>query len=484
MVGRLQELADLKRYFESGKAEFIALYGRRRVGKTYLVNQFFDSRFAFSITGVMDGDKSEQMAAFAQGLRNMGYSGRVPNRWIEAFYLLQNILEQKIQNDERCVLFIDELPCFDTPKAGFVKALGHFWNGWAQNHKQIMLVVCGSATSWMMKNIIDNHGGLHNRITHEMHIHPFTLFETEQMLRSNSVQWDRLAIMQIYMALGGIPYYLEMLRPEDSVPTAIDRLFFGRTATMADEYDRLFKSLFSDATPYLEILRVLAREKQGITRDEILRRTQMTDNGHFSAYLNNLIKCDFIRYYYVKNKKIKKNDGLYQLIDMLAIFYNTFLTQPVTDEHFWSNHIGTPLINNWYGLAFERVCMVHIPQIKHALGIDRIGVEYYSWRSIDVESSADQSGENKPTRRAQIDLVLERADRIINLCEMKYSSSEFSIDKDEDLKLRNRQGAFVSYTNTRYAVVPIMVSTYGMKTNKYSGGICQQVTMDDLFVSL
>ena len=469
MVGRKQELADLQSYYNSGRAEFVALYGRRRVGKTYLVNEFFNMHYDFYITGVIDGDKSEQMAAFTKGLRNIGYTGRVPQKWMDAFFLLENILEKNMQDDKRCVIFIDELPCFDTQKAGFIKALGHFWNSWAQLHKNVMLIVCGSATSWMIKNIIDNHGGLHDRITHEMHLHPFNLYETEQMLLSRDVRWDRLSILQIFMALGGIPYYLEMLKPIDSVASAIDRLFFGRDATMANEYDRLFKSLFKDPTPYLEIIRALSRSKQGITREEILTQTSMTDNGHFSDYLTNLIKCDFIRYYFVKNTKIKKNVGFYQLTDMFVIFYNTFLTKPITEEHFWSMHINTPQVNNWYGLSFERVCMLHIPQIKHALGIDRIGVEYYSWRSKDSAEGA------------QIDLLLERADRIINLCEMKYSISEISIDKDEDLKLRNRQSAFVSETETRSAVVPVLVSTYGMKTNSYSGGIYQQVTMDDLF---
>ena len=469
MVGRKEELAALKRYYVSGKAEFVALYGRRRVGKTYLINEFFHSRYAFFITGVIDGDKSEQMAAFTQGLRKIGYSGRLPKNWMDAFFELENILDAKMRDGERCVLFIDELPCFDTPKAGFVRALGHFWNSWAQSHKNVMLIVCGSATSWMIKNIIDNHGGLHNRITHEMHLHPFNLYETEQMLESCGVHWERLSIMQIYMALGGIPYYLEMLQPSDSVVSAIDRLFFGRNASMADEYDRLFKSLFKDPSPYLEIIRVLAKARQGITREEILHETKMVDNGHFSEYLTNLVKCDFIRYYFVKSTRIKKTDGFYQLTDMFVIFYNTFLQQPVTDAHFWSLHTNTSLLNTWYGLSFERVCMLHIPQIKHALGIDRIGVEYYSWRSKESAEGA------------QVDLLLERADRIINLCEMKYSVQEFVLDKDEDLKLRNRQGAFRDETETKYAVVPIMVSTYGMKTNKYSGGIYQQVTMEDLF---
>lgn len=469
MIGRKQEIADLERYYNSGKAEFIAVYGRRRVGKTFLVNEFFHSDFAFYITGVIDGDKSEQFAAFTKGLRKIGYDGKVPQNWMEAFSLLENILEQKLQDSKRCVLFMDELPCFDTPKAGFVKALGHFWNSWAQQHKQVMLIVCGSATSWMIKNIIDNHGGLHNRITHEMHLHPFDLYETELMLLSNNVHWDRLAILQIYMVLGGVPYYLEMVQPSDSVASAIDRLFFGPNATMADEYERLFKSLFKDPAPYLQIIYELSKEKQGISREEILKRTKMTDNGHFSEYLTNLVKCDFIRYYFVKSTKIKKTDGLYQLTDMFVIFYNTFLKQPVTDEHYWTMHLNTPMINNWHGLSFERVCMLHIPQIKYALGIDRIGVEYYSWRS-----------KNK-TNGAQVDLLLERADRIINLCEIKFSIGEYTLDKDEDLKLRNRISTFVAEMDVKYAVVPVIVTTYGMKMNTYSGGICQQITMDDLF---
>lgn len=350
-----------------------------------------------------------------------------------------------------------------------MKALGHFWNSWAQQHKQVMLIVCGSATSWMIKNIIDNHGGLHNRITHEMHLHPFDLYETELMLLSNNVHWDRLSILQIYMVLGGVPYYLEMVQPSDSVASAIDRLFFGPNATMADEYERLFKSLFKDPAPYLQIIYELSKEKQGISREEILKRTKMTNNGHFSDYLTNLVKCDFIRYYFVKSTKIKKTDGLYQLTDMFVIFYNTFLKQPVTDEHYWTMHLNTPMINNWHGLSFERVCMLHIPQIKYALGIDRIGVEYYSWRS-----------KNK-TNGAQVDLLLERADRIINLCEIKFSIGEYTLDKDEDLKLRNRISTFVAEVDVKYAVVPVIVTTYGMKMNTYSGGICQQITMDDLF---
>ena len=219
----------------------------------------------------------------------------------------------------------------------------------------------------------------------------------------------------------------------------------------------------------MEILKVLSSCRQGVTREEIAKAVGTYENGHLSDYLKNLIRCDFVRYYYTRSTKIKKTDGLYQLTDFFVIFYNTFVKNATTDEHFWTNHLLSPTLNTWFGLTFERVCMAHIPQIKKALGIDRIGTEYYSWRSKESANGA------------QVDLLIERADRIINLCEIKYSAGQYTISKDEDIKIRNRQADFVFETNARYAVVPTMISTFGLKANNYSGGIQSQITMDDLF---
>ena len=469
LFGRKAEVKQLDEYVSSGRPEFIALYGRRRVGKTFLIDEYFQRQYAFSAIGVIDGERDEQMAAFMQGMRNLGYKGRKPKTWMDAFYELSKLLEAKMTPNNRCVIFIDELPCFDTPKSGFVRAFGHFWNSWGQKHKEVMLIVCGSATTWMIDNIIDNHGGLHNRITHEMHLQPFSLSETEQMIQSKQIGWDRLAVLQMYMAVGGIPYYLSLLKSGESVPQAIDRLFFANNAPLQDEYTRLFASLFRKPEPYLEILKVLSSRRQGVTREEIAKAVGTYENGHLSDYLKNLIKCDFIRYYFVRSTKIKKTDGLYQLTDFFTIFYNSFVNNKTTDEHYWTNRLLSPALNTWYGLSFERVCMAHIPQIKKALGIDRIGTEYYSWRSKDSENGA------------QIDLLIERADRIINLCEIKYSIGQYALDKEEDLKMRNRQTDFVSETNTRYAVIPTLISTFGLKANQHSGGIQSQITLDDLF---
>ena len=469
IFGRKRELKLLDEYCNSKKAEFVALYGRRRVGKTFLIDEYFQGNYAFFVTGVIAGERDEQMSVFVQAMRDIGYVGKKPQTWMDTFYELSKLLTERLQPKEKCVIFIDELPCFDTPKSGFIRAFGHFWNSWAQKHKQVMLIVCGSATSWMVRNIIDNHGGLHNRITHEIHLQPFDLHDTEQMIKAMNIGWDRLSILQMYMAIGGIPYYINMIEKGESVAQTIDRLFFSENAPLKYEYDRLFASLFRDPTPYLDILQVLSTKKSGVSRNEIAKAIGKHDNGHLTDYLNNLIKCDFVRYYFMRSKKIKKTDGLYQLTDMFVIFYNTFMKKPVTDNHFWSNHLLSPTINNWLGLSFERVCMAHINQIKRALGVERIGTEYYSWRSKDSENGA------------QIDLLIERADRIINMCEIKYSAGQYALDKEEDMKIRNRMVDFQQETATRCAVVPIIVTTFGLKANAYSGGIQAEVLLDDLF---
>lgn len=470
IIGRKEEIRQLQAYCESGRPEFIAVYGRRRIGKTFLIDEFFHYQYSFSVSGVLDGSPTEQITAFTQALRKIGYQGDMPQSWMNAFFILSELLETRLSENQRCTIFIDELPCFDTPRSGFIQAFSHFWNTWGQKHPQVLLIVCGSATTWMIKNIIDSHGGLHNRITHEIHLRPFTLNETESMLQSMQIHWDRLSILQIYMIMGGIPYYLSLLQKGESIVQAIDRLYFSANANLQSEYKRLFASLFREPEPYLEIMRILSTSRKGITREEMIKALGKKDNGHLSEYLQNLIKCDFIRYYFVKTKKIRKTNGFYQLTDFFTIFHNTFLTRPINDEHYWSHNLQTPLMNTWLGLAFERVCMAHIPQIKRCLGIDRIGTEYYSWRSKTSENGS------------QIDLLIERADRIINLCEIKYSTTPYSIDKSEEMKLRIRQSDFAEETGTKYAIFPTMITTYGIRKNAYSGYIQAEVTLDDLFL--
>ncbi|MGN1210962.1 MAG: ATP-binding protein [Candidatus Cryptobacteroides sp.] len=469
IVGRKKELAQIDQYYNSGKSEFIAVYGRRRVGKTYLIRQHFNNQFSFDMTGVMEGSKSEQMTAFHTALKTYGYKGKKNQNWIDAFFALRQLLESKIERGKRCVIFIDELPCLDTPKAGFVNALGHFWNNWANWQPEIMLIVCGSATSWMVRNVIDNHGGLHDRITHEIHLHPFTLGEAEEFFSKNSFVWNRLSILQTYMAIGGIPYYMSLFEKTDSPATGLDRLFFSENAELKKEYRRLFSSLFKNPQPYIEIISLLAKHPKGLTRVELSEKMKTSNNGKLGDMLTDLVYCDFLRKYNVREKNIKENSAIFQLVDFYTIFYNSFARKNIVEEHFWTRNINTPEITAWYGLAFERICKAHIQQIKTALGISSVSTVFYAWKTSQIENGA------------QIDIIIDRADNTINLCEVKYCEGLYSLDKEEFLKIQNRISVFRKVTGTRSSIIPTMITTFGMKDGMYSDQIIAKIDMDSLF---
>lgn len=470
IIGRELEIEQLQKYIGSRKAEFIAIYGRRRVGKTYLVRQLFQERLAFDMSGVINGSKEEQMGSFIQALRQSGMSPDTPTptKWMEAFAVLRDLMAER-PKDTPCLIFIDELPCLDTPRARFVQALDHFWNGWAAHQSHVKLIVCGSATSWMVRNLIDSHGGLHNRLTHEMHLHQFTLREVEDYLRHEHFKWNRQTICQLYMITGGIPYYLSLLDNGQGLPENIDRLFFSTDGELRREYQRLYRSLFKEPEPYMRIIQLLAAHRQGLTREEIVAKTGKETGGYLTTLLEDLVNCDFIRYYNIREQRIKKNGGIYQLVDFYTLFYHTFLAKPVTDEHFWSHTQNQPIQNTWNGLAFERVVMAHIPQVKTALGIDRIHTEYYSWRS------------RKSKPKAQVDLLIERSDQLINLCEIKFAKAPYALTEEEDMRLRVRMDDFQQETGTRAGILLTMITTYGLRQNEHSGGVNAEVRMNDLF---
>ncbi|MBR5982692.1 MAG: AAA family ATPase [Bacteroidales bacterium] len=466
IVGREDEIKLLNKYAESGKAEFVAIYGRRRVGKTFLVNQVFKDRLTFSMTGVMEGDKNAQVHAFTDALDIYGQPvAKQPKNWYEAFQMLRHFLASKMKKNKPCIVFIDELPCFETRKSDFVSALGYFWNSWASLQNNMLLIVCGSATSWMMKNIIDNHGGLHDRITHEIHLREFSLYETEEYLCAYGFPWDRIMITQTYMAIGGIPYYLSLLDPSESLAQNIDRLFFKVDGEMRREFRRLYKTLFDSPEPYIAIVEALFSKKKGMTRDEIAQSIGTNANGRLTKMLQSLVDCDIVRFYNVKNKTISARNGLYQLLDFYSLFYLNFMKSNPTNEHFWTQGLNTSQINVWMGLSFERICLTHIAQIKNALSINGIKSEYYSWRN----------------ENAQIDIVIERADRMINICEVKYSEDPYMLDKDEYEKFKNRIALFKKQTGFAGGIVPTFITVNGLQRNSYSEHIVAQITLDDLF---
>ena len=480
LIGREREIKLLNDYVSSERPEFIAIYGRRRVGKTYLVNQLFGGKLAFSMTGVLEGTKDEQMEAFIDAMEE--FSGELiakPKTWMEAFRILKGYLKKKVEQNQRCIVFLDELPSMDTQRSGFVRALGYFWNSWASLQDNLTLIVCGSATSWMIRHIVDDKGGLHDRITHEMHLRPFTLRETELYLASRGFKWERLSVMQAYMALGGIPYYLGLLHKQESFAMNIDRLFFSEDEEMRREYKRLYSTLFKSPDSYTAIVSALSKVCHGLTRDELRKSLGKDSSGSLSKKLEDLINCDIIRKYVVREKNVKKNSAIYQLTDFYSIFYLTFIPKAEAETNYWSHHLGTSEMNTWLGLSFERVCMAHVPQIKQALHIDYIATKFYSWRGKDTKTGLEKDLDLP--QKPQIDMILERADNIINVIEMKYSEAEYTLDKQEEGKLRRRTDAFRKETGAKEALWLTLVTTYGLTTGIHSSTFSATVTMDDLF---
>lgn len=469
LIGREKETALLKEYISSGRAEFIGLYGRRRVGKTFLINQALHDQLAFSVSGLLYGKKSEQVSAFQIALREYGYDKPLTKNWLELFHALQDLLKSKMKKRKPCIIFIDELPCFDRKGGSFVRALGQFWNTWASLHDEVKLIVCGSATSWMVRNLINNRGGLHNRLTHTMHLAPFTLKETEEYLNANGFRWSRLMTAQSYMMLGGVPYYLSLLRNDQSLTQNIDRLCFSKDGELVSEYESLYKSLFDNTTPYLKIIQVLSANKDGLTRVELAKKMKVADNGHLSEQLKDLQNCDLIRCYHIREKKVKATGGIFQLTDFFTLFHLTFVTKQFEDEQYWLHHLGTPKVNTWYGYAFERLCMAHIPQIKRALKIDGIGTEYYAWRSKTKDA------------KAQIDLIIERADKMINLCEIKFSDGPYLLTKSESEKIKARNNSFIEQTGTRCGILPTLITANGAVANGYTSEMAFLLTLEELF---
>lgn len=472
LIGREKEIQELRQAHDSAESKFVAIFGRRRVGKTYLVREVFHDKFAFSYSGMAKATTKEQLQRFYLSLKDHGYKSSVkPNNWIEAFYMLEQFLKELPEGKK--VVFLDELPWMDAPKSSFMAAFENFWNGWASARKDILLIVCGSATSWMVKKILRNRGGLHNRLNNQIHLQPFNLHECELYAKSINLPIERQEIMEAYMTLGGIPFYWSLLNKSLSLPQNIDALFFGKTPKLGNEFNELYSSLFKQPEPYLDIITALAKKKIGMTRDEIIENANIATSGLLTKYLEDLENCGFIRKYQAIGSKTK--NSLYQLIDNFTLFYFKFMEgRKNTDTNYWSKIQMAPIFNTWSGLAFERLCLLHSEQIKKALGISGVITNEYSWRTAATDEHPG----------AQIDLLIDRSDKAINLCEIKYSDGPYTIDKKYMENLRNKAALFRQLTKTRKGIALTMITSSGLVKNSYSmNSIHSQITADDLFVN-
>lgn len=472
IIGREQEKAELLNAARAEYSKFVAVYGRRRVGKTYLIRETFNYKFTFQHTGLAQGGMKDQLLNFCTSLQTAsGKKYAQFKTWYEAFFALEEWLGSLPEGKK--IIFFDELPWMDTPRSKFISGLEHFWNSWASARKDILLIVCGSATSWIVNKLINNHGGLHNRLTNKILLQPFTLAECSRFSEANKLGMSRYQIMENYMIMGGIPFYWSLLKRELSMAQNIDALFFTPNEGLSHEFEQLYASLFNNPVPYMQIVTALASKNKGLTRDEIVQTSGLPTGGDLSRQLAELEWCGFIRKYNSIDKRIKNT--LYQLIDNFTLFYFQYIHgKKSNDEHFWTNSIDTALHRTWSGLAFERVCLQHIKQIKAALGIAGVLTNVYSWQTDTHQAQS--------IGKTQIDLLIDRNDGVINLCEMKFSSQEYAISEDEEMKIRRRRGNFLDATKTKKAVHITFVTPYGIKKNAHAGIAQNQVQMNDLFL--
>ena len=469
-IGRKKELQLLHEIQNDDSSHFLAIYGRRRVGKTFLIREAFDYRFAFQHAGLSDGGMKGQIFAFVSSLKDAGYEvKKQPKNWLEAFEYLKDLIRKS--SEKKKIIFIDELSWMDTPKCDLMVALENFWNGFASARKDIVLIVCASATSWMLSKVVHNKGGLYNRLTEQIHLRTFCLGECEEYVKNSGLAFNRNQILQYYMIFGGVPYYWGFLKKGLSLSQNIDRILFEKDAPLRDEFKYLYASVFKKPENYVKIIEALGTKKVGMTREEIINTAKISNSGDLTTKLEELESCGFIRKYYAFG--MKKKNAIYQLMDCFTLFYFKFLKSQPTDEHFWTNQINTPLVNTWMGLAFERVCMEHIEQIKVKLGISGVLTEVNSWYcKADLDNGVFGS---------QIDMLIVRKDQVINLCEMKYSQSEYTITEKVDRNIRNKISDLITVSGTKYAIYPTIITTYGLVENSYSQEVQSVVTIDDLF---
>jgi len=475
VIGREEEKLLLERVIANTKADLVAVYGRRRIGKTYLIRTHLQKHIILEYSGIHNVDTEIQLTRYFEALikqLNNNITLPAPTDWFAALELTATLLKKKMRR-KKVVLFLDEFPWMQTPKSNFLAAFEHFWNSWASRQPNLAVVLCGSAASWMIQNVVRNKGGLHNRITQKIALQPFTLYETEAFLKSRNVNLNRYQVTQLYMAFGGVPHYLEQAATGLSAAQIIDKACFTKTGFLYNEFTDLYKALFDSADRHFKVIRALATKPMGLSRNEIIKICKLQSGGSTTALLEELSASGFITAYIPIGKKSK--DSIFKITDEYSLFYLKFMEANRSgSKGTWTRLSDTPTWKSWSGFAFESVCMKHIAALKKGLGISGIYSETAIWKSRGNSSSG----------AAQIDLVIDRRDNCINLCEIKFYENIFSIDKKYAASLLRKKHIFKTETNTRKQLFITLITTRGLQQNEHSLGLVdQQLNLDHLFVS-
>lgn len=471
IIGREEEISRLKRAYDSEYSEFVAVYGRRRIGKTFLIRETFGDMFTFQYTGIFNIKNTKQLKEFYLSLLSQGLdkTEERPKDWFDAFHLLERLIERS--GDRRKVIFLDELPWMDARNSKFISAFEHFWNGWASARKDVLLIICGSATSWIINKIFHGKGGLYNRVTTRILLKQFSLYECERLVESRKLPMNRNMIVEGYMVMGGIPFYWTKLDPTKSMGRNINDLFLTTGGELHDEFRYIYASMFSKPEKYVGVIEALAGKKSGLTRDEIISRAKLESGGKLSKILEDLMECGFVRKYCHTGKDVR--DAIYQLVDCYSLFYYQFVKKAHNvDEEYWVRMMRTPAYHVWCGLSFERVCLLHTKQIKQALGISGITANVFSWH---VKATEFHPG-------VQIDLLIDRADNVIDVCEMKYAADGYALDSASLKNIKEKISVLRQYMPTKKYIEPVLVTSNGTVRNKYSEEIDNKVDSSQLFM--
>ncbi|MDF1797284.1 MAG: ATP-binding protein [Coxiellaceae bacterium] len=484
LTARAEEQEILQKFFTSNQPEFMAIFGRRRIGKTFLIKRFFEKKKCvfFSATGVQNGALTDQIDRFIIELAKTFYQGtelKMPDNWFKVFDMLNDAIEKCVPNNQKVVLFFDEFPWMATHRSKLLSAVEYFWNQYWSDNPRIKLIICGSSASWIIRKIINNKGGLHNRITRKIQLQPFTLKESKTYLSSNGVRLNNKQVLQLYMVTGGVPYYLSLAEKGKSAIQIIEQIAFQRDGILLKEFDNLFSSLFEKQDAYIELIRLIAKYRYGISQEDILKLAKNSSRGGRSVEkLKELEDTGFVVSFIPHFHK--KRGVYYRVIDEYCLFYlrwiepiKTNLQQFSLDSGYWGSEQATPAWISWSGYAFESVCYKHVTQIRKKLQL-RPNAVASTWRY--------QSKPNTDEKGAQIDLLFDRSDKSITLCEIKYSDKPFVINKDYAKNIASKRDVFVKRTKTQKQVFIALIASSGLKGNLYSDDIIDgTVVLDDLF---
>lgn len=458
-IGRTEEKRLLLHAAAREESRFVAVFGRRRVGKTFLIRHVLGDQMTFYMTGLSNAKNKQQLLNFHTALQRQGGKALdIPQNWFLAFQQLIDFLEASTQ--EKKVVFLDELPWLAAKKSDFLMALEHFWNSWASARNDVLLIVCGSSASWMINELLKNKGGLHNRVTDRIRLEPFTLTETEAFIRLRSPNMDRYSIIQLYMVMGGVPYYLDAVSGSESAMQNIERICFSPNGLLRDEFSFLLQSLFSKAEQHIAILLALSEKNKGLTRNQIAGATKLHNSGRLTTMLSELTESGFVQAYIPFGKK--QRDLLYRLSDFYTAFYFKFIRNTtLLDENNWLNALESGAYQAWKGYAFEQVCLAHVRKLKKALGIQGVVAHTGAWQNADADGGA------------QIDLLIDRKDRVINIFELKFAENPFVIDRAYAAQLAQKIAVFKEKTQTKKSVFLAMLTPFGVMPNAHASALLQ-----------